>query len=300
MSCCEPHGTGPDSAGFSLSNVGGGVEIYRAATGPNPFELRTIVNGTGTTVVQNATTIQIDVTFPTASTCANVGTGSDVYVAASANPFNFRRLSALNTTMVVTQAGNDIVFSCPITAANEGGFAQILDTATSTAILKNLRTIQSSDASVTVVQNATNIDLRVPVVAAAKTYFSEVTASVGTNGIVYVVVATMGAVTGALSGETWIFVASELVCCVQGLTTVNQIIRWEVETSAGVWGIIESAISHQWGLTLAPGDVSTPSCRTYQVVLGMNAPRLRVLTRMSAAVATGGIVENPKVSGYKR
>lgn len=298
MSCCEPVATGPTVSGYDIENVGGGVELFIDGSGPNPYQFRTLVNGTNTTVVENAETVQVNVALPTASTCENIGLGADVYVDASSGPFYFRGIIAANSTITITQGTTDVSIACNITAANEGGGAQVLDTSTSTAILKNLRSILSGDGSIGVTQLATTIDIRVA--SPLKTYFSEVTSSVGTNSNSYVVVGTMAVVSTGLAGETWVFVCSCLVCCLQGLTTVNQVIRWEIETSAGVWGILETAISHQWGITLAAGDVSTPSCRTYSAVLGMNSPRIRLSTRMSAFVASGGIVENPKVSGYKR
>jgi len=304
VSCCEPQGNNPTTPGGSVSlvNVGGGIEIYKVATGPNPFELRTLTSTDGSvSLTQNVDTIDLSSNLSNLSV-ANEGTGSDVYDSTTSTSTlkNFRRIRAGDSTIVVTQNALDISVTCAIGVSNEGGSAEVYDTVNSTATNKILRTLYSSDATVTVTQEATRINLKVPAGAAFKSYFSEKNDIVTTNNTPYVVVSTMDAIAGALNGEQWIFVATCLICHPSGLTTINSRINWQIETSAGVWGDLETDINTNEPQTIAVGQRSSPRARTYQTTLSMNAPRLRLRYSMSGFVATGGQVEYAKVSGFKR
>lgn len=252
MGCCEIRATGPTPPStVSMLNVGGGAEVYKTTTGPNPFEMRTFVS-TGATVT--ITTVGDTVNLEAAPTVA---------------------------------------------LANEGGSAEVYDTATSTPTLKNLRTIYSSDATVSVTQEATRINLKVTP-ATLETYFSEKSDIGSTNGTAYVVISTMDSIATGNTGEVWILFATCLICHPSGLSTVNTRINWQIETSAGVWADIETDLNTNEPQTIAVGQRSSPRARTYQVTLQMNAPRIRLRQSMSAAVATGGQVEYAKVSGIKR
>lgn len=348
MSCCAPVGNEPVDDGVSIINVGGGIELYRIGTGPNPFEFRTLTSidntviitqnlntvdlfaninlanegigadvydaatstpttknlrriraGSNVTVTQNATDITIAATVPAASTCANVGTGADVYVAASANPFNFRRINSADSRLTVTQNANDITLTVNTAVANEGGAVEIYDTVNSTLATKRLRTLTSTGGTVTITQNATTVNLEVPV-SIFETYFSEKTDIVTTNGTAYVVVSTMDAITGGAIGEVWTFVCTAMICHPSGLSTVNSRINWQIETAAGVYTDLETDINTNEPQTIAVGQRSSPRARTYQATLAMATPRLRLRMSMSAAVATGGQVEYAKCSGYRR
>lgn len=288
-------------ANINLANEGTGARIYDAATStPTTKNLRRINAGANISVTENALDITIAATVPATDSCANVGTGADVYVTGSSVPFNFRRINAGNATITVTQNASDISVVCPIVLANEGGSAQVYDSATSTLTTRNLRTLYSSDASVTVTQEATRINFQVAAGAGIEAYFSEKTDIGTTNNTTYVVVSTMDAVAEGAIGETWIFVATCLVCHPSGMTTVNSRINWQIETSAGVWADLETDININEPQTIAGGQRSSPRARTYQAVLAMAAPRLRLRMSMSAAVATGGQVEYAKVSGYRK
>lgn len=253
MSCCTGRPTGPGStpAGdVSIVNVGGGVELYRLTTGPNPFEFRTLVS--------------------------------------------------TNSTVSIAQNANTVDITSNLSLANEGGSAEVFDTVNSTATLKLLRTLYSSDASVTVTQQATRINFQVPAAAAAKDYFESSTAIVTTNNTTYVTVWTSAAITGFLNGETWLAFVNCLICHPSGLTTVNTRIRWQIETSAAVFATMEDNINTNQPQTIGAGERSAPYGRFYNILSTMNTPRIRLQMSMSAFVATGGQVEYPRIYARKR
>jgi hypothetical protein len=350
MACCEPRGNNPDTPGddVSIVNVGGGVELYKIGTGPNPFELRTFTSidntviitqnadtidlfanivlanegigadvydgatstpvtknlrriraGANITVTQNPTDITIAATVPATDTCANVGTGAQVYVTGTSVPFNFRTILSADSRLTVTQNANDITLTVNTAVANEGGGVEVYDTVNSTLATKRLRTLTSTGGTVAITQNATTINLEVAA-SAFESYFSEKTDIVSTNGTAYVVVSTMDAIVGGAIGEVWAFVCTCLICHPSGLSTVNSRLNWQIETSAGVWADLETDLNTNEPQTIAVGQRSSPRSRTYQATLAMATPRLRLRMSMSAAVATGGQTEYAKVSGYRR
>lgn len=287
-------------ANISLANEGTGADVYDNATStPTTKNIRRIKAGANVTVTQNATDITIAAVVPTASTCANVGTGADVYVAASSGPFNFRRINAADARITVTQNATDITVGCPITVANEGAGTGLYDTVNSTLAAKLIKSLTSTGGTVTITNTATTVNLEVPL-SVFETYFSEKTDIVSTNGTAYVTVSTMDAVTGGAIGEIWTFVCTCLVCHPSGLYTVNTRIEWQIETSAGVFTNLETNLNVNEPETIAGGERSSPRARTYQATLAMATPRLRLRMSMSAAVASGGVLEYAKVSGYRR
>lgn len=284
----------------SLVNEGTGADVYDTTTSTATTKnFRRIRAGSNVTVLQNATDITISATVPATDSCANVGSGADVYVSGSLVPFNFRRINSADARLTVTQNANDITLTNNIAVANEGAGAQVYDTVNSTLANKVLRSITSTGGTVTVTQNATTINLEVPA-NVFETYFSEKTDIVTTNGTAYVVVSTMDAIAGGAINEVWTFVASCTICHPSGLSTVNTRINWQIETSAGVWADLETDLNTNEPQTIAVGQRSSPRTRTYQATLQMATPRLRLRMSMSAAVATGGQVEYAKVSGYRR
>ena len=94
-------------ANVSLQNIGGFAELYVNATGPNPFDLRTFQSSDGSVgIVQNADNLDFTVGAPAVS-MQNVGTGLDVYVAASGpNPFDIRRLAVIDDGSDIHGDGN--------------------------------------------------------------------------------------------------------------------------------------------------------------------------------------------------
>lgn len=90
------------------------------------------------------------------------------------------------------------------------------------------------------------------------------------------------------------------MCHPSGLTTVNTRIRWAVETSAGVFTVMEPDLNFNWPITIPAGQLSTPSMRFYNILSSMNTPRIKLQMSMSALVATGGVVERPRIYLFKR
>lgn len=231
----------------------------------------------------------------------NIGGGAELYVDFSGpDPFLLRTLVS-NGTIIVTQETQTIRLDVNLALANEGGFAEVFDDNASTPTSKLFRTLQSADNSISVVQNADNINLQVTTPATTfESYYSAKTDIVSTNNTTYVTVSEMASVASGAPGEVWIFVCSCLVCHPSGLTTVNTRIRWQIETSTNVWADLEANMNTNEPQTIAVGQRSSPRTRTYQATLNMIAPRLRLQVSMSAAVATGGQLEYAQVSGYKR
>lgn len=97
----------------------------------------------------------------------NVGGGAELYIDFSGpDPFLIRTLVG-SDNIIITQLTQTIKFDLSLSMANEGGFAEVLDDTASTVTSKLFRTIQSSNASVSVTQNTDNIDLTVPVLSFA-------------------------------------------------------------------------------------------------------------------------------------
>lgn len=284
-------------AASTCANVGSGADAYVSGSSA-PFNFRRINSADARlTVTQNAN----DITIANNMTVANEGGGVGIYDGVNSTLANklLKSLTSTDSSIAITDNATTINLANAVAVANEGGGAQVYDTTTSTAILKNLRSITSTGGTVTVTQNATTINLEVPA-SVFETYFSE-TSDIGTtNGTAYVVIATMGAVTGGGIGEVWTFVCTTMICHPSGLSTVNTRINWQIETATNVWADLETDINTNEPQTIAAGQRSSPRARTYNATLAMANPRLRLRMSMSAAVATGGQVEYPKCSGYRR
>ena len=104
-------GTGQTLIGAKTS-VGGDVEIA----------LRKVIAGTGISIADSGDALTIANTVP-AGSCANVGAGAQVYVVASANPFQFRTIRSSDASVSVTQNVNDI----DLTVAAMASFFDQLD-----------------------------------------------------------------------------------------------------------------------------------------------------------------------------
>jgi hypothetical protein len=227
----------------------------------------------------------------------NVGGGAELYIDFSGpDPFLIRTLVG-SDNIIISQLTQTIKFDLSLSMANEGGFAEVFDDTASTATSKLFRTLQSSDLSVSITQNADNIDLRVP---AFESYYSSKNDVVSNNTTTYVTVSTMDSVAAGAPGEVWVFVCSCLVCHPSGLSTVNTRFRWQIETSTGVYANLETDINTNEPQTIAVGQRSSPRTRVYQSTLSMISPKLRLQVSMSAGVATGGQIEYAQVAGYKR
>lgn len=82
----------PPPMDVSMTNIGGGAEVYNNASGPNPFELRTLVGDGGAQVTQLASTIEISVTCENTYCLAPQPGVMEVYRIGTANPFEFRTI----------------------------------------------------------------------------------------------------------------------------------------------------------------------------------------------------------------
>lgn len=111
------------------------------------------------------------------ATAVNVGGFTEVYVAGSSNPFEFRTLQSSDSSVNIAQNAQDIDLTVTIppaaTAQNVGGFAEAYVAGSSDPF--DFRTFQSSDSSVNITQNAQDIDLTVtPATVANVGGFAEV------------------------------------------------------------------------------------------------------------------------------
>jgi len=235
----------------------------------------------------------------------NVGGGIEVYRNGTGdNPFELRTIRSADGSVSVTQNALDINLAVPVPIvvdlANEGTGAQVYDTATSTASLKNLRTIRSADGSVVVTQNALDINLAVPS-SSSKDYFESSNVIITTNNTPYVTVWTSAPITGFLVGETWMLWVNCLVCHPAGLSTVNTRIQWQIETAPAVFTTMEADLNTNQPQTIGAGQRSAPYGRFYNVLsVAQATPRVRLQMSMSAFVATGGQVEYPRIYARKR
>ena len=137
-----------------LSNEGGGAAVYDTVSGSTAV-LRTLVGTTnGLAVDQTGTTITIDNTLRG----QNVGTGTgNIYNTKSGATLNFNSLAGgSGITVSAAVAGTITIANTGVVAlGNEGGAAEIFDTATS----GTLRTLLGTANGLSVVQNATTITI---------------------------------------------------------------------------------------------------------------------------------------------
>ena len=297
MSCCEAKTTGPNTptGDVSIVNVGGGFEIYRNGTGPNPFELRTLFSNT-IEVIQAAQSLTFEFELENLS-----DTGCSIWDGLY-NPAGFKSIFSAPADGISVSCEDDrirlvnIDKGSDVTLTSAGGGASIVADGTGPA-LANKSLVQG--ANVTITSDANTVTIAAAS-GAVEGYYSEKTDIVTTNGTAYVTVSTMDAVANGNSGETWVFVASCEVCHPAGLSTVNTRIEWQIETSTNNFTTIETDINICEPITIGVGQRSSPRTRTYQQVLAMNSPRFRLRMSMSAVVATGAQVEFAQVSGFRR
>lgn len=91
-----------------LINVGGGSKVYTENTGL-PAQLRTLTQGSGITIVENPTDIQISSSG--VLSLSNIGTGAQIYKSGN-NPAELRTITQ-GANVVVTQNADDIQISVP-------------------------------------------------------------------------------------------------------------------------------------------------------------------------------------------
>jgi hypothetical protein len=114
-----------------LVNVGNGSKVYTENTGL-PAQLRTLVQGTNITIVENPTEIQISSSG--VGSLQNIGTGAEIYVDASGNnPAELRTITQ-GTNVVVTQNANDIEISAPNIVGTTLYYGSFYSTQTQTTV----------------------------------------------------------------------------------------------------------------------------------------------------------------------
>lgn len=180
--------------------------------------------------------------------------------------------------------------------ANLGGFAQLFIAKAGGTIngdTANFRTLQSSDASITVTQNANDINLS----ALVNRFSIEVAGTGSTTGTAYVTINTTAALP-IISGQTWNFNLSCFAVQPASLTTVNTKIRWQIEIAAGIFSTIsEWEVNPHYTSTIATG--AWPMCRNETVGIIFTNARIRLQMAMSAVVGTGGTVGDLSILGVR-
>jgi hypothetical protein len=287
-------------ASVSLANVGGFAQVYVGGTGPNPFEFRTLQSSDGSiTVAQNADNIDLTVDVGASLSLANVGGFAQVYVGGTGpNPFEFRTLQSSDGSITIAQNATNVDltvdFGASLSLANVGGFAQFYVGGSGPNPF-NLRTLQSSDGSVTITQNATNVDLTVAAVDPIKVFQVDSTASQSTTSTTYQNWHTTAAIAEILNGEEWKINWCVGVCHPANVFTVNTQIRIQVETAAAVFTDFD-IWQIAWPITIVSGT-SAPAHRTKKLTASMNTPRFRFGVRMNAVQASATLAETPRVGG---
>ena len=169
LCCCADVvlGSGGDSppppVGVSITNVGGGAEVYRTTTGPNPFELRTLVStNASVTITQNADTIDLEVEL------VNLDEPSDGCNIWDGNygPIGLKAIfvptdGALSLSCEATRIRIDYTGAF----GNLGAGAEVYDS-TSTTANRNFRTL-TAGTGINLTQTATEIEIACTVAAAS-------------------------------------------------------------------------------------------------------------------------------------
>ena len=159
------------------------------------------------------------------------------------------------------------------------------------------RTLQSSDSSVTITQNTDDIDLIVPASPSSADVFQEdSTATLTSSSTTFVTFVTLASDAKLLDGEEW-KINMGLLVCNPVADTDNSEMSWQIETSAGVFSEIDTYSSHA-GLLIVGDERSMPIERTKNVVLQMDAPRMRLQVRRVSA-GSGVLFEFPRWGGVQ-
>jgi hypothetical protein len=151
------------SSTSAISNEGGGAEIYIDGTA-SPFELRTLTSPTATvTITEVGDEIQLEVAGATPATYANLGSGEPVWDGA-VSPVGLNTLSSSDSSVLIDPipgGGIDLraVLAGPGTIDNVGGGSEIYKTGTSSPF--ELRTLESSDSSIAIIDTGDTLNLQV-------------------------------------------------------------------------------------------------------------------------------------------
>lgn len=237
-------------------------------------------------------------------TIINVGGAAEWYVIGTGpNPFELRTAESSDASITVTQNALTVDFVVDfannVTLANVGGFAEVwVDPSGPNPF--DLRTFQSSDASVNITQNALDLDFTVPQVSGAEVFQVDSTASLSTTSTTYQTVTTLATDprTQIKDTEEWKINMCLFVCHPVNVFTVNTFVRWQIETAAGVFTTFD-----EWQINapivIQQGEPSIPFHRTKKLTVSFDDPRMRVQIRMSAVQASATFVEDPRWGGVQ-
>lgn len=181
---------------------------------------------------------------------------------------------------------------------NVGGFRETYRNGTGPNPFE-LRTYQSSDATVGIVQNVDNVDFTVAVAGqSAEVFQTDSTATRSSNSATLTVMATMAGTAQMLTGETWKVNMCVLVCVPTVPVTDNAEQVWEIETSAGVWTEFDR-YSVFTKIAISGAEQSQPFHRTKELVASMDAPRMRLLVHRTGTGTTAYYWELPRWGGVQ-
>lgn len=302
--CCKEVGVGgDDGATHTIINIGNQAEWYVIATGPNPFELRTAESSDGSVAIsQLAATVDFIVDFAGNVTNINVGGFAEWYrVTTGPNPFEFRTAQSSDGSVAITTNTNDldfvVDFAGNVTLANVGGFAEVWKDPSGPNPFE-LRTLQSSDGSVTITENADDIDFVVEPGAGSKVFQIDSTATVLTDSNTLVTLTTLAGDAKVLDGEAWKINMCVMVCSPQplGSTLTNAETVWSIETSAGVFTVFDF-YSVRDQISITGNQQSSPRHRTKNLVAEMDSPRMLVEVRRTTAGTSDFLWEHPRWGG---
>lgn len=129
-----------------LVNIGTGSKVFAENTGL-PAQLRTLTQGSGITIVENPTEIQISSSG--VLSLSNVGTGAQIYKSGN-NPAELRTITQ-GSNVVVTQNANDIQISVPSVTGIPLYYGSFYSTQTQTTVGNEQKamTFNNTDATAT-------------------------------------------------------------------------------------------------------------------------------------------------------
>lgn len=189
-------------------------------------------------------------------------------------------------------ASGDVVHSI----VNVGGFAEIYINGTGPNPFE-LRTIGSSDVSISVVQSTNDLDFKVTATGLPSEVFqTDSTSTLMTSSTSPVTWVTLAGTADMLENEEWKVNMDLLVCNPLG-DTWNTEMFWQIETSAGVFTEFDKYSNHA-GLTISGLERSMPIARTKNLLASMDAPRMRIQVRRTGA-GSAALWELPRWGGIQ-
>lgn len=183
------------------------------------------------------------------------------------------------------------------TIVNVGGFAEIYRNGTGPAPFE-FRTIHSPDSSLTIAQAMNSVDFIVASPGVGVDVFQVNTTDTRTsNTATLTTFVTLTGTSKMLSGEEWKINMDVGVAVASG-TSANAEQVWQVETSTGVFTEFDRYSLAQ-AVPVTGSEQAWPQHRTKNLVASMNAPRMRLQVRRTAAGSFTFFWENPGWGGFQ-